>query len=124
MGDESQSLLPQSAPSRGNGETQPRSPGSSSHEQYPTFRAHVHDMVEGTLDTWFEWTLLGVIFFNVMALIVSTIPTGRDKGWCALAYDVTDSTANGCFISLCCCAFLVQLERMPVYFKSSHCKCA
>eukprot|EP00892_Ulva_mutabilis_P008640 jgi/Ulvmu1/6148/UM028_0004.1 len=36
-------------------------------------RRRARDMVEGDIDTWFEYTLLGVIFINVLALVVSSI---------------------------------------------------
>ena len=86
MGD--QSLLPSSVPAADWTET------DESLARPLTTRQRVHDMVEGTLDTWFEYTLLGVIFVNVLFLIVSTIPTGRDGDWCAPRAQAAWATAH------------------------------
>lgn len=46
-------------------------------------RARAHDLVEGSIDTWFEYSLLGVIFVNVLALLIASLPVvDPDSPWC------------------------------------------
>lgn len=47
-------------------------------------RRRARDMVEGDMDTWFEYSLLIVIFGNVLALVVSSIRAPGQEDWCAL----------------------------------------
>jgi hypothetical protein len=54
-------------------------------------RAKAHDMVEGSIDTWFEYSLLFVIFVNVLALIFSSIRVSESKPWCVSRHSVTAS---------------------------------
>lgn len=41
-------------------------------------------MVEGAVDTWFEYTLLIVIALNVVLLIASTVVVDPDSEWCVI----------------------------------------
>lgn len=47
-------------------------------------RARAHDLVEGSIDTWFEYSLLAVIFGNVIALLLASVPVtdnGKAAPW-------------------------------------------
>lgn len=48
---------------------------------YRRLRKEAHQLVEGSIDTYFEYTLLFVIFSNVVLLIVSTIVVDDDPEW-------------------------------------------
>lgn len=58
-------------------------PGQESKVQ--AMRRRARDMVEGDMDTWFEYSVLIVIFVNVLALVVSSVraPEAREHHWCA-----------------------------------------
>ena len=48
-------------------------------------RSRAHDLVEGSIDTWFEYSLLAVIFGNVIALLLASVPVadgGKADPWC------------------------------------------
>lgn len=47
-------------------------------------RRQAHNMVEGAVDTWFEYTLLIVIALNVVLLIASTVVVDPDSEWCVI----------------------------------------
>jgi hypothetical protein len=40
-------------------------------------RKKAHDMVEGSIDTWFEYSLLCVIFLNVLALVMASVRVNK-----------------------------------------------
>jgi hypothetical protein len=59
-----------------------RAPNAS---RWARARARAHDLVEGSIDTWFEFTLLGVIFLNVVALLIGSVPVhhiANTPPWC------------------------------------------
>lgn len=58
-------------------------PGNETKMQ--AMRRRARDMVEGDMDTWFEYSLLIVIFGNVLALVVSSVRAPGNDDWCALA---------------------------------------
>lgn len=59
-------------------------------------RRRVRDMVEGDIDTWFEYSLLMVIFVNVLALVVSSIRIPGEGDWCAPAVTLDMAHAADC----------------------------
>lgn len=44
-------------------------------------RSRAHDLVEGSIDTWFEYSLLAVIFANVVALLIGSLPVNGKERW-------------------------------------------
>lgn len=42
-----------------------------------TWRATVYNWVEGAFDSWFEYSILALIFLNVLAFVIGTIPVGK-----------------------------------------------
>jgi hypothetical protein len=75
-----------------------RSPNSSG---WAKARARAHDLVEGSIDTWFEFSLLGVIFLNVVALVIGTLPVDSPD-WCDLPSRGTQRIARVRGLSSCC----------------------
>lgn len=53
----------------------------SSETKMQAMRRRARDMVEGDMDTWFEYSLLIVILFNVLALVVSTVRAPGQGDW-------------------------------------------
>lgn len=69
--------------------------------KWQAMRRRARDMVEGEIDTWFEYSLLLVIFGNVLALVVSSVRVPSADDWCAPPFQVMQILPCGkCITSL------------------------